>query len=718
VATGPVEVRSADIARIAGVKPAAVSNWRRRHGDFPKPVNGTDRSPLFNLAQVESWLRSQGRTKAVSASQRLWQAFDSARGAMAAEDALAAVGTLLLHQRLHPDVTLPTEPAALIHLLREADRSFAHLETAGIDVAGRRPHVDSDRLTTLLFTAADAVRDARSDSENPASEIFELLCSRFLETVGRAGFMATPPQLAALMVRLAGAPAGMLLDPACGSGTILLAAADLGYQRVLGQEVNGSMARIAALRLALRDSAEGSTAPPVRAGDSLRRPARPHEVASAVVLNPPFADRNWGYDRLAGTSVWDYGVPTRMESELAWVQHALAQVVRGGAVVMLVPPGVAFRPSGRRIRRELLTRGALRGVISLPLGLAAHYSQALQIWILRNPAEHATPGHLLVIDTAGEVGTARLTDGTDATPVWARICDLAIENWQKFRVDPEGFTDVSGVARAVPLVELLDEAVDLTPRRHLPQATTPGLGGDELLATRDQLSQLLATLGETLPGSVRLPEVGQERVRAVALSELAKTGAVFIRRTPTPGSTGMADEGCPAPTTEGRILTGADIVAGVPPSGAGEVDGDEVRNPPIRSGDVLVPLVARRLTARVATEQDVGAYPASTVYVVRTDPAVLEPWFLAGYLSSGDGGRQAERMSSSGGDVRVDLRRVRLPLLPIDTQRAYGQVFQRLAEFARNLRAAHDLGLDLVRNSTDAIVLGLGRAIEVGSSVP
>lgn len=55
------EVTAAGIARLAGVGRAAVSNWRRRHADFPKPVGGTETSPSFALADVEEWLRGQGK---------------------------------------------------------------------------------------------------------------------------------------------------------------------------------------------------------------------------------------------------------------------------------------------------------------------------------------------------------------------------------------------------------------------------------------------------------------------------------------------------------------------------------------------------------------------------------------------------------------------------------------------------------------------------------
>jgi hypothetical protein len=51
--TGSVPVSLAEIARIAGVGRAAVSNWRRRHDSFPTRIGGTDVSPQFSLAEVE-----------------------------------------------------------------------------------------------------------------------------------------------------------------------------------------------------------------------------------------------------------------------------------------------------------------------------------------------------------------------------------------------------------------------------------------------------------------------------------------------------------------------------------------------------------------------------------------------------------------------------------------------------------------------------------------
>ncbi len=74
----PVVVTLAEIARIAGVGRAAVSNWRRRYDSFPSPVGGTDTSPQFSLSQVEEWLRRENKLKtAPNPLDRLWPEYES-----------------------------------------------------------------------------------------------------------------------------------------------------------------------------------------------------------------------------------------------------------------------------------------------------------------------------------------------------------------------------------------------------------------------------------------------------------------------------------------------------------------------------------------------------------------------------------------------------------------------------------------------------------------
>jgi type I restriction enzyme M protein len=48
-------VSLADIARRTGVQRPAVSNWKRRHSDFPDPLDGPG-GELYDPAEIAAWL--------------------------------------------------------------------------------------------------------------------------------------------------------------------------------------------------------------------------------------------------------------------------------------------------------------------------------------------------------------------------------------------------------------------------------------------------------------------------------------------------------------------------------------------------------------------------------------------------------------------------------------------------------------------------------------
>ncbi|MFD0888454.1 class I SAM-dependent DNA methyltransferase, partial [Streptosporangium algeriense] len=143
---------------------------------------------------------------------------------------------------------------------------------------------------------------------------FEFLCERYVEAHSRR-LSVTRDDVAALMHRLAVHDGGTVLDPACGVGTLLLQAGN-----ALGQEINETNALLTAVRLLLRGARTR-----IVAGDSLREDGLSDELADAVVCDPPFNERAWGYEELTGDPRWEYGLPPRGESELAWVQHCLAR---------------------------------------------------------------------------------------------------------------------------------------------------------------------------------------------------------------------------------------------------------------------------------------------------------------------------------------------------------------------------------------------------------
>lgn len=450
------EVTAAGIARLAGVGRAAVSNWRRRHADFPKPVGGTETSPSFALPEVEQWLRDQGKLAEVPLRERVWQQL--AGHPAGAVPALVHAGCALLLVRDRPTAWLEISAvsdgrmAKVLHLALNdlLTARFGPATEAGDGSGGgtngcvravHTPTADELLPSVPLLRAA-----AELAAETGARQAFEFLLGRQLDANPRQ-FTLTPPGLAELMAALVETgirPARTVLDPATGTGALLRA---LSRPTALyAQDADPDLAALTALRLALNSTIESCTVA-VRTGDTLRADAFPQLAVDAVLCHPPFNERNWGHDELAYDPRWEYGFPARTESELAWVQHALAHLREGGTAVLLMPPAAASRRSGRRIRADLLRRGALRAVVALPAGAAPPYGIPLHLWVLRKPGAGVRPSpELLLVDTAEPAEPAAATAGAPASGGrdrldWQAVRSAVLDAWEPFeraeRTGPE-----------------------------------------------------------------------------------------------------------------------------------------------------------------------------------------------------------------------------------------------------------------------------------------
>ncbi|MFF4254429.1 N-6 DNA methylase [Streptomyces sp. NPDC001663] len=709
------EVTAAGIARLAGVGRAAVSNWRRRHADFPKPVGGTETSPSFALAEVEAWLRKQGKLAEVPLRERVWQQLAGHPEGPVTALTHAGCVLLLIHDRptVWLDVSAGSDTvlaAKLSGALEEvlvprfgapARRRGVHTRAAGGAASG--VHTSAAGGETSGVNSPSAVNDphpvntppavcaptspqllpsapllrgaAELAAEMGARQTFEFLLGRHLDANPRQ-YTLTPVELAGLMADLAG-PARTLLDPACGTGALLRAVPARPDQELYAQDSAPELAALTALRLALNTRATVRGA----AGDTLRADAYPGLHADAVLCHPPFNERNWGHDELAYDPRWEYGFPARNESELAWVQHALARLKDGGTAVLLMPPAAASRRSGRRIRADLLRRGALRAVIALPVGAAPPYNIPLHLWVLHRPDRAPAQPEVLLADT-GQYAT----EGRGG-PDWRAVREAVLDAWQDF--DRAGTLDERpGLARSLPVIDLLDDDVDLAPARHLPPPTAAD-GADALTAVRERLGETLRLSADLTPPAAD-PTRPAPRWPFTTVGELARGGALLLR---TGGNGGHARV---------PVLTDHDVLAGTAPSGAlPESDEEAVLTQP---GDVVVPVLGGGSVARVIDDVTGGAALGRNLVLLRPDPLALDPWFLAGFLRGTANNRQASSYASTA--TRLDVRRLQLPRLPLDEQRRYGARFRALDDFERALRHAGRLGEQLVRGMYDGLTDG------------
>ncbi|NUV60430.1 N-6 DNA methylase [Streptomyces sp. CAI-85] len=680
---------AAEISRIAGVTRATVSNWRRRHDDFPAPSGGTDSSPLYDLESVRAWLASRGHASAASPSEELRTTLRlHGQGGTGASDLLLLVLAA---------AALPSEELTAAARLSDTDL-VARAQREASAAADTVPATDEVRFSAgdaaVLRALYTCVRDEGSQAA------LGVLAERELEDSAASGAYATPEPLADLLAHLLpGTPAGVL-DPACGSGTLLAAAARRGARELYGQDLLPVQALRSAVSLMLT-APEATVA--VRAADSLRADAFPGLLVDAVLCSPPFGVRDWGHDELAYDPRWAYGVPPRAESELAWVQHALAHLTPGGHAALLLPPAVAGRASGRRVRAELVRSGALRAVIALPPGAAVPLHVGLQIWVLQRP-EPGGPERksVLFVDTAAEavgrdgtvVGRRARGENRSAAPDWDGITRRALGAWRAFTDGPDTFEGEPGVAYVAGVVDLLDDVVDLTPAR-LVRASRAEIDPSELSAKVDVARRDLVRAAKSLTRTAghegwSAAGASAREWRTATASDLMRGGALTLLR-PLPDTARTRAQATQDTTREDAepetrpVLTHGDIASGSGPTGVPAGPYDDTA-PVIAVGDVLVRAVASGdgPMARVAGEEDAGAL-LGNVHLFRPDPARLDPWFLAGFL----GAEENIAGASTGSTVlTVTAGRLRVPLLPLEEQRRYGEAFRHVHELRAEARRA------------------------------
>ncbi|MFJ3639476.1 N-6 DNA methylase [Streptomyces sp. NPDC090108] len=651
-----VPVSLAEIARIAGVGRAAVSNWRRRHDSFPTRIGGTDVSPQFSLAEVEQWLRDNGKLRDIGGRELLWPRFEALGSRNESGLAIAAAA-----RRMRSPGTRTTPP----ELSAQARDLVA--ETAKV---GRK--------------------------EGPR-EVFEFLLQRWLETHVRQ-LSTTPSQLAALMarialaVRLGPAQDGLaLLDPACGTGH-LAAAAVREYDRagleVLACERDLTLAALTAARLEFL-SEDHDIRTRIVSADALRDDPFAGSKADIALCNPPFNERDWGYAELATDQRWTHGLPPRTEPELAWVQHLLSHLKPGGAAVIVLPPAVASRKAGRRIRGSLLRTGALRAVVSLPPGSAQPHSVSLQLWILRaapDGSAAAPPSQdALLVDATrfARPGTREPSPDWDSLGSYVLTAMATLD--QPDREPPQG-------AVQVPLLDLLDDEVDVTPGRYTAAAAEPSR--KELAGKWDEFGSLLTDLADHATRLSALDFEAGTAQTTTTVGDLVKAGALTLRAGQQPPESAAPAGGVAVP-----LLTIADLLhdgtpSGMVPTGSAAAVAEE--------GDVVVAGVARAFKAWVHQGPPTALGPQ--LYLLRVDAEKLEPHFLAGCLFAPANGRQAGTHASS--SSRVDIRRLQVLQLPLEKQTVYAEAFRRLRTFEELLTTAGGSGKELVSDMSDRLAAG------------
>ena len=92
-----------------------------------------------------------------------------------------------------------------------------------------------------------------------------------------------------------------------------------------------------------------------------------------AVANPPFSNKSWTNGLTPDADPYnrfDYGVPPTKNGDYAFLLHLLTSLKSNGRGAIILPHGVLFRGNKEAdIRRSLVRRGYIKGIIGLPANL-------------------------------------------------------------------------------------------------------------------------------------------------------------------------------------------------------------------------------------------------------------------------------------------------------------------------------------------------------------
>ena len=244
-----------------------------------------------------------------------------------------------------------------------------------------------DRLTNLvaIFENLDFATN-RAEGDDLLGDAYEYLMRHFATESGKSkGQFYTPAEVSRVMAKVVGVGSAKsasqtIHDPAVGSGSLLLKAHDEAKSRtgldlaLYGQEMDNATAALAQMNMILHDCPTAEIwKDNVLASPHFKSPDGKLKTFDFVVANPPFSFKAWstGFDPNNDEfHRFELGVPPQKNGDFAFLLHMLTCVKSTGKAAVNLPHGVLFRGGAEAvIRREIIRRGYIKGIIGLPANL-------------------------------------------------------------------------------------------------------------------------------------------------------------------------------------------------------------------------------------------------------------------------------------------------------------------------------------------------------------
>ena len=268
-----------------------------------------------------------------------------------------------------------------------------------------------DRLSKLVAIFDDLdFRGSRAEGDDLLGDAYEYLMRHFATESGKSkGQFYTPAEVSRILAKVVGIGPNTkqdqtVYDPTCGSGSLLLKVAAEAPRGVTiyGQEKDNATWALSKMNMILH----GNEVADIRKGDTITSPhfTRGDHLTTFdfAVANPPFSVKSWGNGLENDYGRFEYGRPPEKNGDYAFLLHILKSLKSTGKAAVILPHGVLFRGNAEAdIRRQLLKRGYIKGIIGLPSNLFYGTGIPACILILDKEDAQARTGVFLIDASKG-----------------------------------------------------------------------------------------------------------------------------------------------------------------------------------------------------------------------------------------------------------------------------------------------------------------------------
>ncbi|MBN8868267.1 MAG: type I restriction-modification system subunit M [Solirubrobacterales bacterium] len=289
------------------------------------------------------------------------------------DDMLAAKGDKEIGDRFNKIIARLAEANDLRNVIDQADFNDEEKLGKGKDM--------QDVLSKLVTIFNDLdFQGSRAEGDDLLGDAYEYLMRHFATESGKSkGQFYTPAEVSQILAKVVGIGSETrqdqtVYDPACGSGSLLLKAADEAPRgmTVYGQEKDNATWALSKMNMILHDNEIAD----IRKGNVLSSPQFLDSSGTGlktfdyVVMNPPFSEKAWTTGLESEYGRFEYGRPPEKNGDYAFLLHALKSMKSNGKGAIILPHGVLFRGNAEAtIRTRLLKQGFIKGIIGLPANL-------------------------------------------------------------------------------------------------------------------------------------------------------------------------------------------------------------------------------------------------------------------------------------------------------------------------------------------------------------